>query len=84
MGEHLIGGLFVSDRYVVRSKRNGSNRTADKLVLSFHDPAARPALKLFANLTTDEDLAADVKARLRAVEAEGTDQGSGIKGGERD
>ena len=74
MGEHLIDGRFVSDRYTVRRQADGSDASADKVVLSFHDPAARPALKLFANMTDDEGLAADIKARLKSVEAEIRDQ----------
>lgn len=74
VGGVLMHGKFVSDKYTVTREADLSDATADKLVLSFHDPAARPALQLFANVTRDEDLARDIKARLKSIEAERRDQ----------
>ena len=68
MGGHIRNGRFVSDKYRVYRYRDGSDATPDKVVLSFHDPAARSALQLFANMTADADLAIDIKARLRSIE----------------
>ena len=79
MGNHIRNGRFFSDKYAVYHSAGGAPATADQLVLSFQDPAARPALQLFANMTADADLAIDIKTRLRVVEAEARDQGSGIR-----
>lgn len=70
MGNHLRNGRFLSDKFAVYRSDDGAPVSHDKLVLSFTDPAARPAIKLFANTTRDADLAIDIKARLRAIEAE--------------
>jgi len=58
MGNHINKkGWFQSDKY--------PQLPPDKLVLSFDDIAARSALLLFANETTDKNLARDIKIRLR-------------------
>ena len=60
MGHHINKyGQFQSDKY--------PNLDADKIVLSFKDPIAEPALLLYANLTQDEDLAEDIRERLRTI-----------------
>jgi len=81
MGNHLRNGQFLSDKYAVYRFRDGKCASPDKLVLSFHDPAARAALQLFANMTADAELAIDIKARLRSVGSDIRDDGSNTKKG---
>ena len=81
MGNHIRNGRFESDKYAVWNSARGEWVTPDKVVLSFHDPAARASLKLFANMTTDAELAIDIKARLRSVESDIRDDGSNTKKG---
>lgn len=75
-GKRLRDGRFIGDKYSIR-RFNGQNVSADKLVLSFHDPDARSALLLFANTTKDDNLARDIKARLRSIAEENRDQAPG-------
>ncbi len=62
MGHHLVdtkdGKKFRSDKY--------PDIPLDKLVLSFNDPDARPALRVFAAHTKDRELAEDIMERLDA------------------
>ena len=68
MGEHLTeAGIFRSDKYRVSRADTGEDATDDKLVLSFHDPAARASLRLFAELSKDDALRFDIIERLRAL-----------------
>lgn len=71
MAEHInLTGQFESDKYAVWNLARGEWVTPDKVVLSFHDPRAVSAIKLFAASTDDAELAADIKTRLRVVENE--------------
>lgn len=59
MGNHINAAKqFQSDKYPL---------DPDILGLAFKDPAARPALALFADRTKDLDLARDVKIRLKSI-----------------
>lgn len=67
-GHHLTDdGQFESDKYRVHRAGSGEDVTPDKLVLSFHDTAARAPLRMFAAMTKDEALKRDIIARLRAL-----------------
>ncbi len=62
MGHHIdIEGRFQSDKY--------PDLPPDKIVLSFKDPAARMALAEYARFTTDDELGADIDARLETIAA---------------
>ena len=70
MGHHLASdGTFKSDKYLVERLDNGDDATPDKVVLSFHDPAAWPSLRLLGELHPDREFALDVLHRLEAVKA---------------
>ncbi len=67
MGHHVDDeGRFQSDRH--------PDLEPDKIVLSFRDPEARLALRVFAEQTSDRELARDIDARLTAILLEETDQ----------
>lgn len=60
MGHHINKrGQFKSDKY--------PKLPPDKIILSFKDAAAREALRLYAKLTDDKDLAWDIFTRLRTI-----------------
>lgn len=60
MGRHFdASGRFQSDKH--------PDLPPDKIILSFHDSEAVPALRLFATLTGDAELSADIVARLEAL-----------------
>jgi len=63
MGHHINEkGQFKSDKY--------PDLPPDKIILSFKDPLARKALKLYAELTKDTELAKDIVTRINTVEDE--------------
>ena len=62
MGHHIVKGRFQSDKYKWLAP--------DKIILSFKDPAARLALKRFADMTPDRELAEDIKTRLKSIRKE--------------
>ena len=63
MGEHINAkGQFQSDKY--------PDLAPDKIILSFKDAAARLALKRFADMTQDRELAEDIKTRLKSIQKE--------------
>jgi len=60
MGHHIDKqGRFQSDKY--------PDLPPDKIILSFKDKFARQALHLYAMGTKDEELAKDIKTRLRTI-----------------
>ena len=62
MGHHLTErGTFKSDKYDWCPE--------GYFALSFKDPIARIAIKLYAETTYDDELRADLKAALRQAEA---------------
>lgn len=64
MGHHINSeGHFQSDKY--------PDLPPDKIVLSFKDEDAQPALSLFCRLTKDRELGDDILARLDTMEADG-------------
>jgi len=61
MAHHITAdGKFQSDKYPTLGP--------DKIVLSFKDPAARKALRLFVLWTADTVLAEDILWRIRELE----------------
>lgn len=61
MGHHLNEkGQFQSDKY--------PDLPPDKMILSFKDPAARKALRVYAEHTEDKELAEDILERLQTIE----------------
>lgn len=63
MGHHIDDeGRFQSDKYPELSP--------DKIVLSFKDPAAKVALRVYAAHTEDGELAEDITTRLNKTETE--------------
>lgn len=64
MGHHInTKGQFQSDKY--------PDLPADKILLSFKDPAARVALKKYAELTKEQELASDILERIRSINESG-------------
>ena len=62
MGHHIDeNGRFQSDKY--------PDLAPDKIVLSFKDPAARRALRLFVHATLDAELGRDILTRIDALDA---------------
>jgi len=62
MGHHIdVNGKFQSDKH--------PELPPDKIILSFKDPAARQGLRMFAAVTGDQELAADIIERLGTIEA---------------
>ena len=60
MGHHINSkGQFQSDKY--------SNLAPDKFILSFKDPIAQEALKLYAENTEDKELAEDIFERIQSI-----------------
>lgn len=79
MGHHIDEeGRFQSDKLIrARLERPATSVGArevnvylapDKIALSFHDPAARKALRVFAATTDDNELAVDVLDRVQRLE----------------
>ena len=63
MSHHIDDqGRFQSDLF--------PDLAPDKIVLSFKDAAARLALKRFADMTQDRELAEDIKTRLKSIQKE--------------
>lgn len=63
MAQHINSdGKFKSDKY--------PELPPDKLILSFKDKEARPALKLFAETTKQRALAESIKERLATIGGE--------------
>ncbi len=62
MSHHIVNGRFKSDKF--------PDLAPDKIVLSFKDAAARLALKRFADMTQDRELAEDIKTRLKSIQKE--------------
>ena len=60
MGHHILNGRFQSDLF--------PDLAPDKIVLSFKDAAARLALKRFADMTQDRELAEDILTRIRTIQ----------------
>jgi len=61
MGHHLTKeGDFLSDKYIILRRENKEDCSPNKIALSFKDPAARKALRLFATHTEDRELAEDI------------------------
>ena len=67
MGHHIDS----QDRF--QSDKN-PGLPPDKIILSFHDPAAKKALAVFASMTDDKELANDILYRLRSHEGKETDE----------
>lgn len=83
MGEHLTSdGRFLSDKYRVEHRRRhrpstkenvpkpcNSQCSINKMVLSFNDPKASPALRFYADLVAphDQELADDIRAACDAA-----------------
>ena len=60
MGHHInSAGQFQSDKY--------PDLAPDKFILSFKDPVAREALKLYAENAEDKELAEDILARIQSI-----------------
>ena len=60
MGHHINSeGQFQSDKY--------PDLPPDKIILSFKDPVAREALKLYAKNAQDKELAEDILARIQSI-----------------
>lgn len=67
MGHHINPqGQFQSDK--------DPKLPPDKITLSFHDPAARNALTVFACDTNDRELANDILYRLQSLEGKENDE----------
>ncbi len=63
MGHHINDqGRFQSDKY--------PDLAPDKIILSFKDPAARYALRRYAERTDDMDLAQDILMRANSIESD--------------
>ncbi len=61
MGHHINEqGNFQSDKY--------PELPENKILLSFNDPSARKALRVFAQETTDEELSEDILQVLKKFE----------------
>jgi len=61
MGHHINDeGKFQSDKY--------PELAPDKMILSFKDPIAREALKLFAEKSLDSELSKDILERIKTIE----------------
>jgi len=60
MGHHINEkGQFQSDKY--------PDLPPDKIILSFNDPVAREALRLYSKMTKDRELADDILERLKTL-----------------
>ena len=60
MGHHINSdGQFQSDKY--------PDLHPDKIILSFKDPEAADALRIFAETTANTELGEDIMERLRTV-----------------
>ena len=60
MARHINSkGQFQSDKY--------PDLPPDKIILSFKDPVAREALKLYAKNAQDKELAEDILARIQSI-----------------
>lgn len=63
MGHHIDReGRFQSDKF--------PNLLPDKIVLSFKDPAARRALRVYSIHAEDRELANDIWKRLQSIDVE--------------
>lgn len=63
MGHHINeDGFFQSDKH--------PELPANKITLDFRDIYAQPVLMMYADLTTDEELAEDIKAGVKKVRKE--------------
>ncbi len=61
MGHHINRRVqFQSDKF--------PDLAPDKIVLSFQDPAARRALRVYAIHAEDRELASDIWKRLQSIE----------------
>lgn len=61
MGHHINkNGQFQSDKY--------PDLAPDKIILSFKDPVAHLALKVYAENTKEKELSMDILERLKVIE----------------
>lgn len=64
MGHHINeNGNFKSDKYPDLSE--------NKIILSFKDPVAREALKVYAEKTDDKELGEDIIQAIKNIEERG-------------
>ena len=68
MGHHVDSdGNFHSDKYL-NDKYPDLNLPPNKILLSFGDPIARKALRLYAELSEDTELAEDIIQVIEKME----------------